>query len=43
VTPDLIGTFPWFTPKFVKQELNAAEQMRAAIQKWKGTIQAAQP
>ncbi|NOS69461.1 MAG: 3-methyl-2-oxobutanoate hydroxymethyltransferase [Verrucomicrobia bacterium] len=38
VTPDLIGTFPWFTPKFVKQELNAAEQMRAAIEKWKGTI-----
>ncbi len=38
VTPDLIGTFPWFTPKFVKQELNAAEQMRAAIEKWKSTI-----
>lgn len=38
VTPDLIGTFPWFTPKFVKQELNAAEQMRAVIERWKSTI-----
>jgi len=38
VTPDLIGTFPWFTPKFVKQELNAAEQMRAAINAWKKSV-----
>src|SRR4051812_37621483 len=28
VTPDLLGTFPWFTPKFVKPKLNGAEQMR---------------
>lgn len=38
VTPDLIGTFPWFIPKFVKQELNAAEQIRAAIGRWKATL-----
>ncbi|MGC3960694.1 MAG: 3-methyl-2-oxobutanoate hydroxymethyltransferase [Verrucomicrobiota bacterium] len=38
VTPDLIGTYPWFTPKFVKQELNAAEQIRAAIGRWKSTL-----
>jgi 3-methyl-2-oxobutanoate hydroxymethyltransferase len=38
VTFDLIGTFPWFTPKFVKPQLNAAEQMRAAIEQWKGSI-----
>jgi len=38
VTFDLIGTFPWFTPKFVKPALNAAEQMRAAVRKWKESI-----
>jgi 3-methyl-2-oxobutanoate hydroxymethyltransferase len=38
VTFDLIGTFPWFTPKFVKPQLNAAEQMRAAIEQWKKSI-----
>lgn len=38
VTPDLIGTFPWFTPKFVNPKLNAAEQIRAAIQDWKQTL-----
>lgn len=38
VTPDLIGTFPWFTPKFTKPKLNAAEQMRAAIQEWRTAI-----
>ncbi|MBP9901890.1 MAG: 3-methyl-2-oxobutanoate hydroxymethyltransferase [Verrucomicrobiota bacterium] len=35
VTPDLIGTFPWFTPKFVKPQCNAAEQIRTAIQAWR--------
>jgi 3-methyl-2-oxobutanoate hydroxymethyltransferase len=38
VTNDLLGTFPWFTPKFVKPKLNAAAQMRAAIQEWKQSI-----
>jgi 3-methyl-2-oxobutanoate hydroxymethyltransferase len=38
VTPDLIGTYPWFTPKFVKQRLNAAEQMRQAVSEWKTTL-----
>lgn len=38
VTPDLIGTFPWFTPKFVKPELNAAAQIRAAIGRWKAAL-----
>jgi 3-methyl-2-oxobutanoate hydroxymethyltransferase len=38
VTPDLIGTYPWFTPKFVKQRLNAAEQMRQAVNEWKTTL-----
>jgi 3-methyl-2-oxobutanoate hydroxymethyltransferase len=34
VTPDLIGTFPWFTPKFVKPRLCAADQIRAAVAAW---------
>jgi 3-methyl-2-oxobutanoate hydroxymethyltransferase len=38
VTNDLLGTFPWFTPRFVRPKLNAAEQMRAAIQSWKQSI-----
>jgi 3-methyl-2-oxobutanoate hydroxymethyltransferase len=38
VTPDLLGGFPWFTPKFVKPKLNAAEQMVSAIREWKKSI-----
>lgn len=38
VTADLVGMFPWFTPKFVKPKLNAAEQMRAAILDWKNNV-----
>jgi 3-methyl-2-oxobutanoate hydroxymethyltransferase len=34
VVHDLVGTFPWFTPKFVKPRLNAAEQMKAAVRGW---------
>jgi len=30
VTHDLIGFFPWFTPKFVAPEANVAEQIRQA-------------
>ncbi len=35
VTHDLIGTFPWFTPRFVKPKLNAAAQIHDAVQAWK--------
>ncbi len=38
VTHDLLGTFPWFTPRFVKPRLNAAEQMRAAVVAWKDSL-----
>jgi 3-methyl-2-oxobutanoate hydroxymethyltransferase len=38
VTYDLLGLFPWFTPKFVKPKLNAAEQMRKVIEDWKKAI-----
>jgi 3-methyl-2-oxobutanoate hydroxymethyltransferase len=39
VTPDLIGAFPWFTPKFVKPKMNVAEQIRAAVREWQKSIQ----
>jgi 3-methyl-2-oxobutanoate hydroxymethyltransferase len=39
VTNDLIGTFPWFTPRFVKPRLNAAEQMREAVKEWKEDVE----
>ena len=38
VTPDLIGTFPWFTPRFVNPELNAAEQIRGAVGRWRTSL-----
>ena len=38
VTSDLLGLFPWFTPKFVTPRLNAAEQMRMVISDWKESI-----
>ena len=39
VTNDLIGTFPWFTPRFVKPRLNAGEQIRTAVSTWKQSIE----
>jgi 3-methyl-2-oxobutanoate hydroxymethyltransferase len=39
VTHDLVGTFPWFTPRFVKPALNAAEQMRTVVQQWKTSVE----
>jgi 3-methyl-2-oxobutanoate hydroxymethyltransferase len=38
VTHDLLGTFPWFTPKFVQPRLNAAAQMRAAVDQWMSNL-----
>ncbi len=38
VTLDLLGTFPWFTPKFVKPKMNGAAQMRAVIEEWKKSL-----
>ena len=38
VTHDLWGTFPWFTPKFVKKHLKSAEQMRAIVAEWSGDL-----
>ncbi|EEF61049.1 3-methyl-2-oxobutanoate hydroxymethyltransferase [Pedosphaera parvula] len=38
VTHDLVGMFPWFTPRFVTPRMNGAEQMRAAVQDWKKSL-----
>ena len=34
VTHDLVGTFPWFTPRFVKPKLQTAAAMQAAVREW---------
>jgi 3-methyl-2-oxobutanoate hydroxymethyltransferase len=34
VTPDLVGAFPWFTPRFVKPKLHTAAAVKAAVQDW---------
>ena len=38
VTPDLIGAFPWFTPRFVKPLANCAAEIKAAVAEWKGSL-----
>ena len=38
VTHDLLGLFPWFTPRFIKPKLNAAEQMRNVVKEWSNSI-----
>ncbi len=43
VTNDLLGTFPWFTPKFVKPRLAGSVLMREAITSWLGSIQNTKP
>jgi len=38
VTHDLIGTFPWFTPRFVKPRANCAADIKSAVAEWKEYI-----
>jgi 3-methyl-2-oxobutanoate hydroxymethyltransferase len=38
VTPDLLGTFPWFKPKFVKTKHNLALQMTEIVQGYMSTV-----
>ena len=38
VTHDLIGSFPWFTPKFVKPKVNCAGEIKSAVAAWKNDI-----
>jgi 3-methyl-2-oxobutanoate hydroxymethyltransferase len=39
VTPDLIGTFPWFTPRFVEPRANCAAEIRSAVAAWKNSVE----
>lgn len=38
VTSDLIGMFPWFTPRFVKPQVNCGTEIKAAVAAWKNSI-----
>ena len=38
VTQDLIGSFPWFTPRFVKPKANCAAEIKSAVATWKNEI-----
>ncbi len=38
VTFDLIGLFPWFTPRFVKPRVDCAAEIKAAVAAWKNSI-----
>ena len=38
VTPDLIGAFPWFTPRFVKPQANCAADIKSAVAAWKSSL-----
>lgn len=38
VTPDLIGSFPWFTPKFVQPRLQVGRDIQQAVSSWKAGL-----
>jgi 3-methyl-2-oxobutanoate hydroxymethyltransferase len=38
VTPDLIGAFPWFTPRFVKPQANCGAAIKSAVAAWKNSL-----
>jgi 3-methyl-2-oxobutanoate hydroxymethyltransferase len=40
VTLDLVGLFPWFTPRFVKPRAACAAEIKSAVAAWKNTIPA---
>ena len=39
VTHDLIGTFPWFTPRFVKPKLSLGAQIKSAVEQWRNELE----
>jgi 3-methyl-2-oxobutanoate hydroxymethyltransferase len=41
VTLDLVGTFPWFTPKFVRRRLEGAKLMQTVVRDWMSEVQGA--
>jgi 3-methyl-2-oxobutanoate hydroxymethyltransferase len=38
VTLDLVGMFPWFTPRFVKPRAACAAEIKAAVAAWKQSV-----
>ncbi len=38
VTQDLVGLFPWFTPRFVKPRANCVAEIKSAVTAWKNSI-----
>jgi 3-methyl-2-oxobutanoate hydroxymethyltransferase len=38
VTHDLTGSFPWFTPRFVKPKVSCAAEFKSAVSEWKAEI-----
>ena len=42
VTPDLTGSFPWFTPRFVKPKANCAAATKSAVAAWKSSLSSPQ-
>lgn len=43
VTHDLVGTFPWFTPRFVQPRLDGGAQMTRAVQAWMASLEPRAP
>ncbi|HTY88974.1 MAG TPA: 3-methyl-2-oxobutanoate hydroxymethyltransferase [Candidatus Acidoferrum sp.] len=39
VTHDLIGLFPWFTPRFVKSRRQTGAEIKAAVTEWKRSLE----
>jgi len=40
VTHDLVGLFPWFTPRFVKPRRCVGAEIKAAVAEWKNSVTA---
>jgi 3-methyl-2-oxobutanoate hydroxymethyltransferase len=40
VTPDLVGGFPWFTPRFVRPRLQVFAEIGRAVGEWSRALQA---
>lgn len=38
VIHDLVGSFPWFTPRFVKPRAHCAADIQTAVTAWKGSL-----
>jgi 3-methyl-2-oxobutanoate hydroxymethyltransferase len=41
VTLDLVGLYPWFTPRFVRQRAACAAEIKSAVAAWKQSVAAA--